>query len=127
MQVTRGLQWLFGTLIALICAALILFLALLACNHCVLSSVYRHVSEDEVFPFNGIALHELADEYSSPGAKLLSPNVVRWFSLHRVLCIWHARSDRPQFRDLVPACWSASFGCQEISHTLCVQPLLMLE
>ena len=77
MQVTRGLQWLFGTLIALICAALILFLALLACNRSVLSSVYRHVSEDGVFPFNGIALHELANEYSSSGAMLLSPVVVR--------------------------------------------------
>ena len=77
MQVTRGLQWLFGTLIALICVALFLCLTLLACNKCVPSLVNRHVSKDAVFPFNDIALHELAAEYSSSGGKLLSPLVVR--------------------------------------------------
>ena len=77
MQVTTGLQWLFGTLIALICAALCLFLIVLSCNDCVLSSVFKDISEDEVFPFNDIALHELANEYSSSGVELRSPVVVR--------------------------------------------------
>lgn len=77
MQVTTGLHRLFGTLIALICAALCSFLAVLSCNACVLTSFYRHISENEVFPFNDLGLHKLANEYSSPGAKLLSPAVVR--------------------------------------------------
>ena len=83
MQVTTGLQWLFGTLIALICAALCLLLTLLSCNSCVLSPAYKHISEDDVFPFNDIALHELASGHSSSGAQLLSPDVVRYQLLLR--------------------------------------------